>query len=232
MVLAEQTLGEIASGLPGATRLFRQHHMDFCCGGARSLGEEAERRGVNLETLVAELEALKASPSADKDWKSTTSKELIAHVLERYHVRHREQLPELIRLAEKVERVHAEHPDVPAGLASHLAEMLQELEGHMQKEERILFPMILRGQGQMAAGPISVMESEHVLHGEALEKMLMLVHQLQLPDGACNSWRALYLGVGELRDDLMGHIRLENEFLFKQSASSAEHMCCGGCGGR
>lgn len=229
MVLAEQTLGEIASGLPGATRLFRQHHMDFCCGGARSLGEEAERRGVNLETLVAELEALKAFPSADKDWKSTTSKELIAHVLERYHVRHREQLPELIRLAEKVERVHAEHPDVPAGLASHLAEMLQELEGHMQKEERILFPMILRGQGQMAAGPISVMESEHVLHGEALEKMLMLAHQLQLPDSACNSWRALYLGVGELRDDLMEHIHLENNILFKQQVSSHPGVCCGHC---
>ena len=229
MVLAEQTLGEIASGLPGATRLFRQHHMDFCCGGARSLGEEAERRGVNLETLVAELEALKASPSADKDWKSTTSKELIAHVLERYHVRHREQLPELIHLAEKVERVHAQHPDVPAGLAAHLTEMLQELEEHMQKEERILFPMILRGQGQMAAGPISVMESEHVLHGEALEKMLMLVHQLQLPDGACNSWRALYLGVGELRDDLMEHIHLENNILFKQQASSPPGVCCGHC---
>ena len=229
MSLAEQTLGEIASGLPGATRIFRQYHMDFCCGGARSLGEEAERRGVNLDTLSAELEALKASPSPDKDWKSATSKELIAHVLERYHVRHRQQLPELIRLAEKVESVHAEHPTVPTGLAAHLAEMLRELEDHMQKEERILFPMILRGQGQMAAGPISVMESEHVLHGEALEKMLMLAHQLKLPDGACNSWRALYLGVGELRDDLMEHIHLENNILFKQQASSPPGVCCGHC---
>lgn len=191
MSLAEQSLGEIPCNIPGATRLFRQHHMDFCCGGARSLHEEAQRRAANLEALLAELEALKASPSADKDWKTATSKELITHVLERYHVRHRAQLPELIQLAEKVERVHTEHPNVPAGLAAHLTDMLQELESHMQKEKRILFPMILRGQGQMAAGPISVMESEHVLHGEALEKMLMLAHQLQLPDGACNSWRAL-----------------------------------------
>jgi regulator of cell morphogenesis and NO signaling len=73
------------------------------------------------------------------------------------------------------------------------------------------------------------MESEHVLHGEALEKMLMLAHQLQLPDGACNSWRALYLGVGELRDDLMEHIHLENNILFKQQASSPPGVCCGHC---
>ena len=164
-----------------------------------------------------------------RDWAKATDKELIAHVLERYHVRHREQLPELIKLAEKVERVHAENPEAPAGLAVHLSEMLQELENHMQKEERILFPMILRGQRQMAAGPISVMESEHVLHGEALEKMLMLAHQLQLPENACNSWRALYLGVGELRDDLMEHIHLENNILFKQQASSPPGVCCGHC---
>ena len=167
-----------------------------------------------------------------QDWAKATDKELIAHVLERYHVRHREQLPALIGLAEKVERVHAEHPDVPVGLAAHLVDMLQELESHMQKEEHILFPMILRGQKNMAVGPISVMESEHVQHMEALQKMLMLAHQLQLPEAACNSWRTLYAGAHELRDDLMEHIRLENEFLFKQSASSAEHGCCGGCGGR
>lgn len=229
MFLAKQTLGEIACNIPGATRLFRQYHMDFCCGGARSLHEEAERRGANLKELVAALETLKTTPTTDKNWKSVTSKELIAHVLERYHMRHREQLPELIKLAEKVERVHAENPGAPSGLAAHLSNMLQELEGHMQKEERILFPMILRGQGKMATGPISVMESEHLLHGEALEKMLMLAHQLQLPENACNSWRALYLGVGELRDDLVEHIHLENNILFKHQVNSPPDVCCDHC---
>lgn len=230
MSLAEQTLGEITCNIPGATRLFRRYRMDFCCGGARSLREEAERRDVNLEELVAELEAINSSPSVDKDWKSATTKELITHVLERYHARHRKQLPELIHLAEKVECVHAKHSDAPTGLVAHLTDMLQALESHMQKEERILFPMILRGQGHIAAGPISVMESEHVLHGEALEKMLMLTHQLQLPDGSCNSWRALYLGVGELCEDIMEHIHLENNILFKQQAISPPSVCCGHCG--
>lgn len=231
MSLAHQSLGEIACNIPGATRVFHQFHMDFCCGGKRSLEEEAARKQVDVSEVIRALEQVRAEPSAEKDWTKATTKELIAHVLERFHLRHRAQLPEVIRLAEKVERVHADHPQAPVGLAAHLADMLQELEGHMQKEERILFPMLMRGQGAMASGPISVMESEHLQHGEALEKMLMLAHQLTLPEDACNSWRALYLGLSELRDDLMEHIHLENNILFKQPGSS-EHLCCGGCGGR
>ncbi len=229
MQLEEQSLGEIARNLPGATRLFRRFRMDFCCGGALSLRDEAARKGVILEEVVSSLRALENSKADGTDWGKATAKELIAHILERYHVRHREQLSELIRLAEKVERVHAEHTDVPAGLASHLMRMAHELEDHMQKEERILFPMLMRGQGQMAGGPISVMESEHIQHGAALEKMLELAHQLQLPEHACNSWRALYLGLGELRDDLMEHIHLENNILFKQESSSPPGVCCGHC---
>ena len=41
MQIEERSLGEIARNLPGATRLFRQFQMDFCCGGARTLREEA-----------------------------------------------------------------------------------------------------------------------------------------------------------------------------------------------
>lgn len=223
MPLEEQSLGEIARNLPGATRLFRQFGMDFCCGGERSLREEAGRKGVKLEEILSSLNAFANSNSKDKNWTKATTKELIAHILERFHLRHREQLPELIRLAEKVERVHAAHAKAPLGLAAHLAAMLQELEGHMVKEEKILFPMLMRGQGHLAGGPISVMEAEHVQHGEALEKMMELAHRLALPEEACNSWRALYLGLGELRDDLMEHIHLENNILFKQSSASPAH---------
>jgi regulator of cell morphogenesis and NO signaling len=34
------------------------------------------------------------------------------------------------------------------------------------------------------------------------------------PPHACNTWRALYRGLEELRDDLMQHIHLENNILF------------------
>ncbi len=60
------------------------------------------------------------------------------------------QLPELILQATKVERVHADKPNVPKGLTKYLTMLHQELSSHMMKEEQILFPMIKQGMGARA----------------------------------------------------------------------------------
>ena len=138
-------------------------------------------------------------------------------MLTRYHAIHRQQLPELIRLAARVEQVHGRREECPNGLTELLMEMQQELESHMQKEEQVLFPMILRGAGAMAGGPISVMRFEHDQHGEALERLAELTDDIHAPAGACNTWQALYRGLNELRVDLMQHIHLENNLLFPRA---------------
>lgn len=143
--------------------------------------------------------------------------EIIAHILSRYHQRHRQQLPELIHLARRVEQVHAADGHCPTGLAEHLQGMQQELEGHMLKEEQVLFPMLQRGMGRQASAPIQVMRLEHDQHGDALERLMQLTDQITTPDGACNTWRTLYSGLQEFRDDLLEHIQLENDVLFTQA---------------
>ncbi|MGC5699005.1 hemerythrin domain-containing protein [Pseudomonas sp. NFXW11] len=143
--------------------------------------------------------------------------ELIEHILARYHQRHRQQLPELIQLARRVEQVHAGDGHCPSGLADHLQGMQQELEGHMLKEEQVLFPMLQRGMGRQATAPIQVMRLEHDQHGDALERLLQLTDQITTPAGACNTWRTLYSGLQEFRDDLLEHIQLENDVLFTQA---------------
>ena len=65
---------------------------------------------------------------------------LIGHILMHYHEVHRRQLPELIRMAAKVEAVHAGHEAAPKGLPALLTSMHTELLQHMEKEESILFP--------------------------------------------------------------------------------------------
>jgi regulator of cell morphogenesis and NO signaling len=55
-------------------------------------------------------------------------------------------LPELILQATKVERVHANKPNVPQGLTKYLTMLHQELSSHMMKEEPILFPRALAGK--------------------------------------------------------------------------------------
>ena len=167
------------------------------------------------------LLALNPDDETDSDWSKTTAEHLIAHLLERYHAVHRQQLPELIRLASRVEQVHGERDNCPNGLADHLRDMQQELESHMLKEEQILFPVLLDGLGARAAAPISVMRMEHDQHGEALQRILDLTANITPPSNACNTWRALYRGLDELRNDLMQHIHLENNVLFRNAEMTA-----------
>ncbi|WP_454762780.1 iron-sulfur cluster repair protein YtfE [Cupriavidus campinensis] len=222
MSMTDQSLGQLARQIPGATRVFHDYQLDFCCGGKQSLGEAAQAAGLDAQAIEARLRSLQALAQEDgRDWGNALPADLIAHILARYHEVHRQQLPELVRLARRVEQVHGDREDCPLGLADHLVVMHQELESHMQKEEQILFPMLARGLGTMAGGPITVMRMEHDEHGQALQRLGELTRDITLPRAACNTWRALYLGLRTLREDLMEHIHLENNILFENAEQAA-----------
>ncbi|MCU0763550.1 MAG: iron-sulfur cluster repair protein YtfE [Hydrogenophaga sp.] len=220
---AQQAIGQIAVELPGATAVFRRHKLDFCCGGQIALQEACERKQLPLATVLAELNALQR---VDVDVAQRPAAEVIDHILQRYHAVHREQLPELIRMARRVEAVHRESPDVPTGLADHLEAMEAELLDHMDKEENLLFPLLKAGGQGMAHHPIAVMRHEHTSHGAQLERLLALSHDTKPPAGACNTWRALYAGIAQLSDDLISHIHLENNLLFPPFEPAPASRCC------
>ncbi len=162
-------------------------------------------------SLIGDSQA--ATPSHGSTIPESTG-ELIATIIERFHNGHRRDLPGLIVLARKVESVHGSHPEAPKGLADFLDEVAESLEGHMQKEEQILFPMLRNGGHPMIGHPIAMMRMEHDDHTSNLDNLLALTNGLKAPEGACGSWRALYEGLGELSAELKEHIRIENEVLF------------------
>lgn len=209
-------LADLAIRIPGATRVFHQHRLDFCCGGRRSLAEACAAKGLDIDALVAELTAGSARP-ADVDWTRRPLAELVDHIVTRFHQTLRAQMPELERMAARVEVVHPEKPGCPLGLAAHLAHVREELELHMQKEEQVLFPMIASGRGAGAAAPVSVMEREHDEHALALRRIRELTGDMVPPPHACTTWRALYLGLDTLERELMEHIHLENNVLFPRA---------------
>lgn len=109
MAYRDQPLGELALSIPRASALFRKYDMDYCCGGKQTLARAAARKELDVEVIEAELAKLAEQP-IEKDWRSAPLAEIIDHIIVRYHDRHREQLPELILQASKVERVHADKP--------------------------------------------------------------------------------------------------------------------------
>jgi regulator of cell morphogenesis and NO signaling len=226
----QQSIGQIAVELPGATAIFRRLKLDFCCGGQVSLTQAASEKGLDVQAIMGELMGLQRT---NAPLENTSTSALIDHVLARYHAVHREQLPELIRMARRVEAVHRDHPLVPNGLTVLLEEAEQDLLSHMMKEENILFPMLKAGGNPFVSQPISMMRSEHSQHGAMLEQLMAVCDNANAPQGACNTWRALYAGISQLHEDLLNHIHLENNILFSQFELPAPEFkasaCCGAC---
>ncbi|MBS3025469.1 hemerythrin domain-containing protein, partial [Acidiphilium multivorum] len=71
-----------------------------------------------------------------------------------------------------------------------------------------------QGGGEMARAAIQVMRAEHEDHGAVLAGIEAITGGRVAPQGACATWRALYLGLGKFHDDLMMHVHLENNVLF------------------
>ena len=219
MSFAQQKLSELAVSIPGATKIFREYDLDFCCGGSVLLEVAAQQKNLNLAEIEKRLTDLQQSKTDNnhKDWTSASYAEMIDHIITRFHNRHREQLPELITLAEKVENVHGDRDDCPIGVAAQLEKIYAELSQHLMKEEQILFPMIKMGNYAMASMPIRVMEMEHDEAGQDVEVIKSLTNNCTPPADACFSWKALYSGINEFIDDLMHHIHLENNILFPRA---------------
>ena len=215
MNYAERQVADIAANLPGATQVFRNHKIDFCCGGQVPLAEAVAARGEALAAIEAELAALETGVAEAPQ----SSEELIEHILERFHATHRAELPELVRLAARVEDRHAGNAAVPRGIHAALIELAEALEDHMQKEEQILFPLMRDGGHPMITHPIGRMRHEHDEHGERLANLEALAHNFELPEEACSTWRALYTGVRKLIDDVHQHVHLENNVLFARFES-------------
>jgi regulator of cell morphogenesis and NO signaling len=138
----------------------------------------------------------------------------LTHYIEtRYHARHREQMPDLAEMAERIETVHFGDENLPGGLSTLLRRMIGEMEVHMKKEELILFPTIRRG-GAGAAEPIAAMRADHDDQDGEVAEIRRITNGLTPPEGACKTWTRLYAGLDEFLSDLEAHLALENDVLF------------------
>lgn len=223
----QSSLGELVAERPSRSKVFEKHGIDYCCGGARTLETASRDAKIDVEALLSELQAQTVA-STDRDWRGATVAELVPHILEAHHEWLRREMPRISNLAEKVARVHgAGHPEL-VELRDVYESLRAEMEPHLVKEERILFPAALAleatGTATMAChggparleGPVAQMESEHVLVGSLLERILDLTDRFTAREDACNTWRAYWDALAELDANTRAHVHLENEVLHRR----------------
>src|SRR5215208_4371250 len=88
MINSEMTVREVATQIPGSTRLFEKLKIDYCCGGNRPLTEACASAGLNVDDLIGMLKVAEQSDPNDKlsvDFQDLPLSELINHIVKTHH---------------------------------------------------------------------------------------------------------------------------------------------------
>ena len=243
MITTDTKIAEIAAESLAAIRVFQKYGIDFCCGGQKPLAEVCGKKNIAADALAAELEAALAAAATDQtDWNQKSLRELTAYIVARHHSYLRTELPRIQAWLDKVCSKYGEQDEAILGrLPETFGSLRAELEGHLPKEENILFPWIERFEAAVAAGqpaprlpfgtldgPIRVMEHEHENAGEALRILREATNDYTPPAHACRTYRALFEGLAELEADLHMHIHLENNVLHARAREMARASASAG----
>lgn len=136
------------------------------------------------------------------------ARDLVEHVLERFHEVHRRELLQIVALTRGVEAGGG-----PAGFAAPFAALAEALEMHMFKEEMRLFPMMEQGGNSLIVQLIDDMQAEHRLHGDEVAHLDAVLQALPAADGG-SVLATLRAAWAKFLADLAEHTRVEDERLF------------------
>lgn len=223
------TVAAVALRHPGVIPVFERLGIDYCCGGGRSLQDAVADRQLDWESVKAQIQRARDASSgedAPPSWTDASLSQLIAHILDRYHQKLREDLPLLSGMGNKVVAAHGDHHPEVREVASVFAGLRDELDSHMMKEEHVLFPFIEQLETGMGhrhpmfghiASPIGVMRHEHDSAGVALARLRELTSGYETPADGCTTFRAYYENLARIERDLHEHIHLENNVLFPRA---------------
>ncbi|MEO8496857.1 MAG: iron-sulfur cluster repair di-iron protein [Planctomycetota bacterium] len=221
------SVGNWVAEHPQTSRVFESLQIDYCCAGGKSLEQACRDRELDPKQVMQQLEQTIADDKqTTEDWLSAPLTDLCDHIEQTHHAYLKEELPRLTQMLAKVVAAHGEsHPEL-ATVQEVFASLRAEMEPHMFKEEKVLFPAIRQLEQSVdhppfpfgtVANPIRMMEQEHDGAGYALSRIHTLTRDYEIPAGACNTYRAMLAGLHQLELDMHQHVHKENSILFPRA---------------
>lgn len=219
-----RTLGDLVAEVPSRATVLERLGLDYCCHGDRTVGEACATAGLDAAAVVAALD--EPAPATARADHPTDPAALVDHIEATHHAYLHAELPELEALADKVANVHGRRHAELADVSRLVAALRADLEPHLLKEERVLFPAIralTTGVREFPFGtvqnPIRMMRLEHDRAGDLLSELRTVTGGYAVPDDGCASYRSLYERLVALEADTHVHIHLENNVLFPEAAA-------------
>ncbi len=234
--LKNKTVAAIVTDNIKTADVFKKHGIDFCCGGGISIEKACEKYNVDYNVLTNDLLNI-ADTQKSYDYDKWKLDFLTDHIVNIHHTYVEESIPLIKQYAARVAKVHGQSHKEVVKINSLFIEVANELTTHMKKEELILFPYIKhlvkckeenttpnKAHFGTVENPIQMMEHEHESAGDIFKEISMLTNNYSPPEGACNTFKALYAKLEEFEQDLHHHIHLENNILHPKAINLENNL--------
>jgi regulator of cell morphogenesis and NO signaling len=232
MPTATQSIREIVTAEPTAAAVFERFEIDLCSQADAQL----ERVCAELQLSVGQvLEKLADAESRARggiapDVESYSLSRLIQHIVRTHHQAVRQELPRFVELSQRIAGKHGDKAPQYKAVATLIEQLRDEMFAHLEKEEKVLFPYIVRLEeaaedGSAApyacfrsvAQPVSVMVQEHDTAEGIVAQLRQLTNGFEPPEWACPRNSAFHAGLAAFEKDLRQHVHLENDLLFPRA---------------
>lgn len=218
----EIRVGDLASARPDLLDQLDQLRIDYCCHGEQSLAQACERAGLSAADVCVRLGAARSRPPEQLDANASMT-ELCDEIVSKHHAFVRASFERLDVLMPRIMAAHGERHAWLARLAEVIKTLEDDMNDHMIREERVLFPWLRRlerpeavtiGPPWSVRRPIDCMVHDHVVVAEALAEIRRLTHDFATPEGSCGSMQSLMHCLLALDHDTRRHVHKENNILF------------------
>jgi regulator of cell morphogenesis and NO signaling len=229
--LSSLSLAQIVNNNHQAASVFEKYHLDFCCKGKRSLEKACAEQQLSISKVTEDLENIfTKNNNSTVDFEKMSLTQLADYIIQTHHAYVKNEMPQIHAYLQKVSSKHGErHPELYKIFQTFNA-VKEEMEGHMKKEELILFPRIKELQKladnenanlqlniTYLQSPITVMEQEHDHAGNLLNDIRILSNDYAPPQDACTTYRLSFAALKAFELDLHQHVHLENNILFPKA---------------
>jgi regulator of cell morphogenesis and NO signaling len=232
MATATQSIRDIVTAEPYAAAVFERFEIDLCSQADAELERVCTELQLSVDQVLEKLADAesRARGAIAPDVENYSLARLIQHIVRTHHQTVRQELPRFAELSQRIAKKHGEKAPQFIAVARLIEQLRSEMFAHLEKEEQVLFPYIVRleeaakdgstapqGCFRSVAQPISMMMREHDSAEAIVAELRELSNGFEPPEWACPRNSAFHSSLAAFEKDLRQHVHLENDLLFPRA---------------
>ena len=232
MATATQSIREIVTAEPSAAAILERFEIDLCSQADTRLERVCAELQLSVDQVLEKLAdaELRARGATAPDLESYSLSRLIQHIVRTHHQTVRQELPRFAELSQRIAGKHGEMAPQYKEVATLIEQLRTEMFAHIEKEEQVLFPFIVRleeAAEDSSAEPyecprsveqsVSVMTRGHNSAGRIVGQIRQLTNGFEPPQWACPRNTAFHAGLEAFEENLRQHVHLEDDLLFPRA---------------